>query len=239
MSTQIYICHNVAENKSFEVTSLDLVPQMYYLNTYLIKICFIPNQLNFVQELISNIHKDNLWKLTGLYVVDFERRTSEYESSKEYTIIKEEDFTPLTSSTIIIFSEDSYDCYQLTTDDTSSIEEEDLTLLTINSSYNSNCSGNIINPLHNNCSDIIDNPIFQQTEDFYDCTLTFNDTSSIYEDDFTPITSSTINTYSFDSSDNIKNPLHNDCSDIIANPIFQKTEDFYDCTQSSFNDTST
>ena len=167
-----------------------------------------------------------------------------------------------------MYDQESFNCSQMTINDTSSIEEEDLTTLTINSScdcsvkmtnsltssfeedftpitsstvnsYNSKCSDNITNPLHDNCSGIINNPIFQESEDFYDCTqMTFNDTSSIEDDDFSPITSSTINSYNFDCSDYITNPLHSECGDNIANPIFQETEDFYDYSQLSFNDTS-
>lgn len=194
MSTQVYICHNVAEKKSFEVSSWDVVPEMYYLNTYLIKIHYIPNQLNCVQELIKKIHDDNLWQLTGLYVVDFDRTSSDNESSSEYTQ-----------------SED--DSSRLSFNDTSSIEEDDFSPLA-SSTINSDCIG------------IIANPICNQSEDRNDCSqLTFNDTSCIDEDDFTPLASSTIN---FDCSDNINNPLYNDCSDIICNPICNQSKDSND-----------
>ena len=184
MSTQVYICHNVAEKKSFEVASLNLVPEMYYSTTYLISV-------NSVQELISKIGILE----TGLYIISFEKITSNNESSPEYTSFGEEDFTPLTSSTII--------------------------------EYNSECSDEIINPLYNERRDTIVNPLYQQTKAFNDCTeSTFNETSSIEEEDFTPLTSSTINEY------------NSECIDEIINPLYQQTEAFFDCTESTFNETS-
>ena len=157
MSTQVYICHNVAEKKSFEVVSLNLVPEMYYSTTYLISV-------NSVQELISKIGILE----TGLYIISFEKITSNNESSPEYTSFGEEDFTPLTSSTIIEYNSECsdeiinplyqqteafFDCTESTFNETSSIDEKDFTP--------SEYSDEIANPLFNGCIDKSVKPILQ------------------------------------------------------------------------------
>lgn len=171
---------------------------------------------------------------------DFGTTTLDNENYTDYTSTEEEEFTPLTSSSIIEYnteycdeivnplynnkianpifklSEEFNDSTRLTFNETSSIEDEEFTPITSSTIVECNfeCS-NIINPLYIDCSE-----------------LNFNETSCIEE--FTPLTSSSI----IDCSNEIVNPLFNNCSYEIVNPLYQQLEDFNECSQESFNDTS-